>query len=333
MSRNLLILALLVSGTGCSATRPLLSTIVVTPPRLSFRQLPREDSGGDSWHLTTVAVTYPSETLIPAPCAPSPVGTVELVTFIEEYERPTRQPPSGPVQAETTVDSVPPVHVPASAPSALVHLENTISPQSAHLLAPSVEPVPLGITSNIQASVAVTYPSGSLIPPACAPSPVPLVQLVTYFDEDEHPAPWFPSGPVPAVTTVVPVPPVHVPAPPVQVESPTPTESNWKPATRIAVVSPVQTSTAIRCDQDETTLPQVHPIIPVENLSTPVPMQPDLSELLTEIRNQRQLIEALQRDLSRERSADDSAIEELEAAVENLLVHTAQREMPTAVQK
>lgn len=204
MPRNLLILALLVSGTGCSATRPPLSTIVVTPPELSFRQLPR----GDSWHWTAVAVTYPSGSLIPAPCAPLPVRPVELVTCFEEDERPAPRSPSGPVPSVTTVVPVPPVNVLAPAPPTLVHLENTTSPQSAHLSVPSVASVPSGIT--------------------------------------------------PIVLT---------------------------------------------------------------------------ASLLTKIRNQRQLIEALQRDLTRERSADDADIEELEAAVENLLVHTqtAPREMPTTL--
>ena len=75
--------------------------------------------------------------------------------------------------------------------------------------------------------------------------------------------------------------------------------------------------------------------MPVESQPLPVLVQADLSELLTEIRNQRQLIEALQRDLTRERSADDAAIDELEAAVENLLVQTktAQHEMPTTLRK
>ncbi len=73
--------------------------------------------------------------------------------------------------------------------------------------------------------------------------------------------------------------------------------------------------------------------MPVESLSPPVLTQPNLSELLAEIRNQRQLIEALQRELTRERSADDAAIEELEVAVENLLdqTQTAPREMPTTL--
>lgn len=278
MSRNLLILALMVSGTGCSATRPLLSTIVVTPPKLSFRQLPHEDS----WHWTAVAVTYPSESLTPASCAPSPVRPVELLTFFEEDERPAPRSPSGPVPSVTTVIPVPPVNVPAPAPPSIVDLENATSPPSVHLPIPSVAAVPLGITPIVQTASTSTLP-----------------------------------------------------APPVRVESPPPTESNGKPATRIALVSPVQTSTAIRCDQDETTLPEVRQVMPVESLSPPVLAPSDLSELLTEIRDQRQLIEALQRDLTRERSADDAAIEELEAAVENLLVQTqtAPRELPTTLRK
>ncbi len=273
MSRNLLILALLaVCGTGCSATRPLLSTVVVTPPGLSFRQLPREDS----WHWTPVTVTYPSASLTPAPCTPAPVCPIELVTCVEEDERLAPRWPSEPFPSVTTVVPVPPVNVPAPAPPAIVYLDNATSPQSAQLPIPSVAPVPLGIT--------------------------PLVQT--------------------ASTSTL-------PAPPVRVESPPPTESNWKPATSIAQASPAQTRTAMRCDQDETTLP----VMPVESLSPPVLTQPNLSELLAEIRNQRQLIEALQRELTRERSADDAAIEELEAAVENLLdqTQTAPREMPTTL--
>ena len=91
----------------------------------------------------------------------------------------------------------------------------------------------------------------------------------------------------------------------------------------------------MRCDQDETTLAEARHVKPVESLSAPVQVQPDFSELMTEIRNQRQLIESLQRDLLRERSADDAAIDELEAAVESLLVqtNTAPHEMPTTLRK
>jgi len=91
----------------------------------------------------------------------------------------------------------------------------------------------------------------------------------------------------------------------------------------------------MRCDQDDPTRSEVRQVMPVESLSPPVLVQHDLSELLTEIRNQRQLIEALQRDLTRERSADDAAIDELEAAVENLLVQTrtAPLELPTTLRK
>ena len=89
----------------------------------------------------------------------------------------------------------------------------------------------------------------------------------------------------------------------------------------------------MRCELDETTPHQVRQIIPVDSLSKPVLLPSDLSELLTEIRNQRLLIEALQRDLTRERSADDADLGNLEAAVEDLLVKTAQREMPYIIRK
>jgi len=331
MSRNLLILALLLSGTGCSVARPLLSTIVVTPPRLSFRQLPR----GESWNWTAVAVTYPSESLTPAPCTPSPVRPAELVTFFEKDERPAPRSPSGPAPSVTTVVPVPLVNVPASAPSAIVHLENATCPQSAHLTVPSVTSQPLKITPIVQTAVAVTHPSKPLDPPACAPSPVRTVELAMFIEDDERPAPRSPSRPVPSVTTIVLVPQVNLPAPPVRVESIPPTDSNWKPVTRIALVTPTQTSTEMRCDQDDPTRPEVRQVMPVGSLSPPVLVQHDLSELLTEIRNQRQLIEALQRDLTRERSADYAAIDELEAAVENLLVQTrtAPLELPTTLRK
>ncbi len=352
MSRHLLILVLLVCGTGCSATRPRWNTIVVTPPGLSLRQLPCEDSR--RW--SAVAVTYPSESLIPAPCAPSPVRSVELVTYLAEDHSHAPLSPSGSLPAVTTVVPVPPVPVPAPAPPAIVHLEDATRPQLAHLPVSNHEPVPWGGTSMIQTAVAVTSPSGTLSPPACGPSPVRPVQLVTCVEEDERPAPRSFSGSVPAVTTVIPDPPVPVPAsapptivhldnatspvsmstlpaPPVRVESPPTIASNWKPTTSTALVSPVQTTSTIRSDQDATTPPQVRHVIPVEFPSPPVLVQADLSELLTEIRNQRQLIEALQRDLTRERSADDAAIEELEAAVDNLLVQTTQHELPTTLRK
>ncbi len=407
MPRNLLILALLLSGTGCSATRPLLSTIVVTPPRLSFRQMPREDS----WHWTAVGVTYQSPALIPAPCAPSPVRSMELVTFFEGDECLAPLSPSGLAPAVTTVVLAPPVSAPAPTAPAIVHQETTSRPESAHRPVPSVAPVPTGITPIVQAAVAATSPSEALVPLACSPSPVRPVELVAFIEEDDRPSPLSPSELVPSVTPVVPVLPtiVHLDnattlqpalrlipsvapvllgerqetvsrsrtrqssvsgdsreslttsatvssllplaleitpmvqtaststlsAPPVRVESPSPSESDWNPTTRVALVSPVQTSPVIRCDQAETALPEVRPVMPVESLPQPVLVPSDISELLAEIRNQRQLIEALQRDLTRERSADDAAIEELEAAVENLLVHTetAQRELPTTLRK
>ena len=326
MPRNLLILALLVSGTGCSSSRPLLSTIVVTPPRVSFRQLSREDAS----HWNAVAVTYPAESLIPAPCSPSPIRSVELVTFFEEDECPAPPSPSGPIPSVTTVVPVPPVNAPAL--PTIVHIENATSLQSAHLPVQSVALLPIEITPLVQTAVAVTYPSGSLLPSPCAPAPVRPVEMAAFFQPDNHTTPRSSRGPVPSpivqtASTLL--------APPVRMESPIPTESHWKPATRIAFVSPTQTSTAMRCDQDETTLAEARHVKPVESLSAPVQVQPDFSELMTEIRNQRQLIESLQRDLLRERSADDAAIDELEAAVESLLVqtNTAPHEMPTTLRK
>ena len=303
MSRNLLILALLVLGTGCSATRPLLSTIIVTPPKVSFGPRTR----GDAWHWTAVAVTYLSESLIPVPCAPSPVRPVELMTFVEKNDHPAPQSPSDPVPSVTAAVPVPTFSVPALAPPTIALLDGASSPLSAHLPVPSVVPVSLAPSPMVQAAIAVTYPTGSLTPPPCSRSPVRTVELVTFVEEDVCPAPW----------------------------SPPLTESEWKQSTGVSLVSPVQTGTAIRYDQDETTRPEAHQVLPVEPLSPPVLVQADLTELLTEIRNQRQLIEALQRDLTRERSADDSAIDELEAAVENLLVQaqTAPSVTPTTMRK
>ncbi len=326
MSRNLLILALLVSGTGCSATRPLLSTIVVTPPRLSFRQMPREDLR----HWTAVGVTYPSESLIPAPCAPSPVHPGELVAFFEE-DAPSLTP----------VVSAPPVDPALTAP-AIVHQDTTSRPESAHLPVPSVAPVSTEITPIIQAALAVSSPSEALTPLACAPSPVRPVELVAFIEEDNRLSPLSLSGPVPLeITSMVQTASTQttssstLPAPPVRLESPPPSESDWKPTTSVALVSPVQPSPVIGFDQAETAFPEDRPVMPVESLPQPVIVPSEISDLLAENRNQRQLIEALQRDLTRERSADDAAIEELEAAVENLLVHTetAQRELPTTRRK
>ena len=369
MSRKLLILALLVSGTGCSTTRPLFSTLIVTPPKVSFRQLPREDA----WRLTAVAVAYPSESLAPLPCAPSPVVPVERMTYFEEDERHASLFPNGEVPSGATVVPVPSVHVPAPAPPTIAHLEHATSPQSE----PNVSPVPLMITPIVQTAVVATSPSGSVTPPPCAASPERPLELVTFCEADGRSAPQSPSGPVSSGATVVPVPSapallaiVHprnatspqsvylrmpsvasVPlritpiiqtastetleVPHVRVESPPPTELIWKPATVVSLESPVQTSTANRCDLEGATRADARPVLPVDSLSPPVMVPPDFSELLTEIRNQRQLIEALQRDLTRERSADDAAIDELEAAVENLLVQTqtAPHKLPTTLQK
>ena len=269
MSRNLLILALLVSGTGCSATRPLMSNIVVTPPRLSFRTLP----SGDSCDWTAVAVTYPSGSLIPDPCAPAPAPPVELATLFEEDEPLTPPSPSEPFPAVTMV-------VPA--PPARVHFDEETSPQSVNLPVPNDAAVPSEITPLDQTASTATLPD--------------------------------PLAPV---------------------ESLSPTEAHWKPATGVALVSSDQTSTAIQCDLDETSLTESRQVMPVESLSPAAPLPSDFSELLTECRNQRQLIEALQRDLARERSADNAAIDELEAAVEDLLVQTktAECELPATLRK
>jgi hypothetical protein len=323
MSRSLLILALLASGTGCSSTRSILSPIVVTAPKLSFRQLHR----GDAWQWTAVAVTYPSESLTPAPCAASPVHAVEPVTFFEEDECHAPLSPSGPVSALPTI----------------VHLEDATGPQSIDLPEPSISPVTSEVVPSIQTGIAVMHPSGFSTPAPCEPSPIFPVDLVSLFDVDESPAALSPSGPAPApparahleegtsppsvpsvasapleTTPVIQMPSTSTfPATPDRVESLPPMEAHWKPTARIAPLSPAETSTAICCDQDETTPPEVHQALPQAVL---VPS--DISDLLAENRNQRQLIEALQRELTRERSADDVALEELEAAVEDLLVLT-----------
>ena len=269
MSRNLLILALWVSGTGCSATRPLVSNIIVTPPRLSFRTLPP----GESCDWTPVAVTYPSGSYIPDPCAPSPAPPAELATLFEEDEPLGPPTPNEPFPAVTMV-------VPA--PPAMVHYDEETSPQSVSLPDPNDAADPSEITPLVQAASTATFPD-----------------------------------------------------PPAPVEPPSPTESHWKPATGVALVSSDQTSTTIQCDLDETSLTESRQVMPVESLSPAAPVPSDLSELLTECRNQRQLIESLQRDLARERSADNAAIDELEAAVEDLLVHTknAESELPTTLRK
>lgn len=285
MSRNLLILTLLVSATGCSANRPLLGRLVLTPPRVSFRQLPREDAC--DW--TPIAVTYPSETSIPGSCMPSPVRSAELLAFFEDDELLARPSPSEPVPAVTTLPLVPPVNVPAAeslvsglatAPPTIVPLEQPTHPELLNLPVQSVAPLHIGYAPIVQTASALL-------------------------------------------------------ASPVQVESPASTDSAWKPATRISLVSPIPTSTVMRGDQQATPLPEVPGVMPVDPLSPPGLMPPDFSELLTEIRSQRQLIEALHRDLKRERSADDASMIQLEAAFENLVIltKTPQQEMPTTLRK
>jgi hypothetical protein len=290
MSRSLLILVLLtMSGTGCSATRPLLSTIVVTPPRLSFRHTP----SGDSWHWTAVAVTYPSELLIPAPCAPSPVSPVELVTFFDEDECLAPITPSEPAPVATAV--VPVLQISPTAPVELVSA-------SAPIQQPSPAPVDHDPSSVLPTdalgSVALV---GATTPTQPATSIVPVTSEITPVAHTNSTS-KFPFSPI-------------------RVELPAPIEVGFTPASGVSPVS-ASISSANPHSQAVVASMEVLQDSAPHSLVSPAPVQIDLAELLTEIRQQRQLIEALQRDLMRERSIDNAEIEELEAAVENLLVQT-----------
>lgn len=301
MSRNLLILVLLtMSGAGCSATRPLLSTIVVTPPRLSFRHTP----SGDSWHWTAVAVTYPSELLIPAPCSPSPLSPIELVTYFDEDECLAPLTPNEPVPDATAV-----VPVPQISPTAPVELVSVPAP----IQQPSPAPV--------------DYDPAS-VSPADALGPVALVDATT------------PTQPVtsilPVTSEITPVAQTNstskFPFSPIRVELPASIEACFTPATGVSPAS-ASISSANPPSQAVVASMEVIQDAATHSLVSPVPVQIDLSELLTEIRQQRQLIEALQRDLMRERSIDNAEIEELEAAVENLLVQSKTAPQETSPQR
>lgn len=256
MSRNLLILVMLtVSGSGCSASRPFLGHIVVTPPKVSFRQLSREESS--PW--TSVSVTYPAETWTPAPCAPSPICPVEEVAYFEDKELPAPQTICEPVPS-TSITSIPPAPLPTPA---IVNLD-------------------------------------------CATSQKPI----------DLTAPRLGCGPVEMVMPIIQAAAVSMP-----------------PDTGVQLESLPQATVTQPCDQAVVASLEVLP--DAAQAQALAPLQADLSELLSEIRQQRQLIEALQRDLARERSADNSEIQELEAAVEDLvaLTQSSRPGNPAAAQK
>ena len=263
MLRPLLILVLLVmSGTGCSGTRPFLSPVVVTLPGLSFRRLPTEES----WSWKAVAVTYPSGATTPTPCGPSPVCSVEPVTLFEDEVPAAQLAPSDPLPVVTALTPVPELVTPETIPSP-PSPENQSPPSQA---ATTTESAPI-----VQASSTTVSPA----------SPVTL-EYSPYVE--------FPENSI-GVAYVSPV-------------------LNGMP-------SPSEQPVAAPLDE-----PQHGP---AQTVSLLAPVRSDLSELIAEVRKQRQLIEKLQRDLARERSLDDAEIEELEAAFEDLLALTKTPQSPS----
>lgn len=306
MSRHLLTLSLLMWMTGCSSTRPILSSIVVTPPSISFRQtVLRQTVHRESGPWTAVDVEYPNMLLAPAPCSPSSDHPVELVDSVDR---------SMPYDTDMTPLSLPCPEsaIPITAPVMIVRHQAMVHPavvsldqvadlssdQSALL---ACEPSPVVPALLNQASVSVTYPAGTQAPCPCSPGTVAELAVTTsrHVQQISHADNGELSGP--------------------QLDSPI--NSSWKPVTRIASVNSTQSSTSIRCDQ--VPRPSINDGHTSERDMVPhASVSAEIVELMTEIRLQRQLIEDLQRDLKRERLADDSAIDELEQAVESLLVLT-----------
>jgi hypothetical protein len=262
MLRPLLILVLLVmSGTGCSGTRPFLSPVVVTLPGLSFRRLPTEES----WRWTAVAVTYPSGATTPAPCGPSPVCSAEPVTLFEDEVPDSQLAPSAPLPVVTALTPAPELITPEALPSA-PSPENPSPPSQA----------------------AITTESS------------PIVQASS--------------------TTMSPASPVQLDYSP-HVDSP-------ENSIGVAYLSPVLNGMPSPSEQPVAATLDEPQHGTAQTVSLLAPVQSELSELIAEVRKQRQLIEKLQRDLARERSLDDAEIEELEAAFEDLLALTMNTESP-----
>ncbi len=327
MSRMLMIIALLVTGTGCSGTQTFLSTVSVTPPRVTFRT-PPQLKANCNW--TAVAVTYPPERLTPAACTPTSVPPAEMPTFFEEDDATAQFESSWPDQSATMLAPESQVNASSPDPIGIVHLKDEVTPLADDL---SVVHTTQGNSSFIETAVAVSYPSGALIPSPCAPSPAPSTEIVAFFEEDEHTD--ASSHKVHATSNEtcdsVPSKPTSPQNQPVIANA----EDDSNPPsvdTSTPSIAPVVTGdTPIA----QTALAATPPTTPVRVESPSVQVLPDFSELLNEIRVQRKMIESLQRDLNRERSADLEAIAELEAAVEDLLVDSQAThcELPTHIGK
>lgn len=303
MPRTLLILLIItMSGTGCTASRPLFSRVVFTPPKLSIRQLPSNrqlPSKERSW--TAVAVTYQTDVMAPIPCGPTPTILTEPVTFLDEVNSDT-----APATEEAATFSVSSVTVDSGQSLPVDHTANT--PTSVMKVdSPYLFPTPQQHLDNSVDTLPDNKSAFTVTTPTTAtPS---IVQT--------------------AATTLNPLPCAPVTPPPAM-------ESDWRPTTRIPNVTEESTDPIPQNTTISSEVRPSQPITPLPPIASPnAQMHIDLTALLTEIRQQRQLIETLQRDLLRERSADNAAMDELEAAVDHLLVQTqnALGELPATLQK